>query len=483
MHLIIPFLDIIARGGGGGSGGGSGGGGGGGIVVLGYLPAHFASYYIVKKWYSPFAILWSMAIAGVYGTILLLVCKSIDVIGIGVLLFISAIVGGIVGYFSSYYWIKRIKKTEVAISESAKVDPAWDKPRLLQMVNQIFMTYQNDWSKQNIENMKTYLTPRYWQHNYLMLAALKLRDRVNRVEDPEIIDCHPYDMQDSIGQDGDRVAFYIQAGTHDVLFDNFAQKELFVDDKQFTEYWHFVRSGNTWLLDSISQAADPASGLYDAALNISKHPTQVESMIDSAIISSNNNSKSEAGVIAQLAASNNMFYSPDWGWLLLPKRGQLFGAAKFGTSRINNHVIGLYHNLLVELYSYLPNPASSENRYVIAQVALPKRYDSFIVKAKKSEHFLQSEIHLFGGAPKGYNKLELEWPDFNKRYVVYATNVEQVTAFELLHPVFMEKLFALDFKVSIEVVDEVVYLYSSDKKANYEMMFVILKDAFEEMKL
>jgi len=47
----------------------------------------------------------------------------------------------------------------------------------------------------------------------------------------------------------------------------------------------------------------------------------------------------------------------------------------------------------------------------------------------------------------------------------------------------MEKLFDLAFKVSIEVVDNVVFLYSDDDKADYQIMFNLLKDAFEEMKL
>lgn len=185
--------------------------------------------------------------------------------------------------------------------------------------------------------------------------------------------------------------------------------------------------------------------------------------------------------IKTFALINDMYYSPDWGWLLLPRRGQLFGGGKFGVSDINNHVIGIYKNLLIELYTYLPNPNSrstSVSEYVIAQVALPKRYDSLIVEAKESFF-----ANLFPHTPKGYNKLSLEWADFNKRYNVYATNVEQVTVFELLHPVYMEKLFALPFKVSIEVVDNVVYLYTKDKKADYAMMYSILKDAFEEMKL
>ncbi len=186
-----------------------------------------------------------------------------------------------------------------------------------------------------------------------------------------------------------------------------------------------------------------------------------------------------SGSIKAFAAQNQLYYSLDWGWLLVPRRGVLFGASKFGTSDINNHVIGLYNNLLIELYSYIPKPkADTRIVYTIAQVALPKRYESIIVEAKKGW-----SSDLFPRAPKGYNTISLEWPDFNKRYRVYATDIEQVTAFELLHPVYMEKLFALPFKVSIEVVDNVVYLYTTDTKADYATMLNILKDAFKEMRL
>lgn len=79
--------------------------------------------------------------------------------------------------------------------------------------------------------------------------------------------------------------------------------------------------------------------------------------------------------------------------------------------------------------------------------------------------------------------ITLEWPDFNSKYQVFATTVEQVTAFELLHPVFMEKLFALDFDISIEVVGNILYLYTGSQVERYSTMLEILKVAFAEMKL
>jgi hypothetical protein len=163
----------------------------------------------------------------------------------------------------------------------------------------------------------------------------------------------------------------------------------------------------------------------------------------------------------------------------------LFNKAKFGVSDINNHVIGMYHGTLIELYTYIPTTKNTRLTYKIAQLAIPKRYEDLVIKAKKPfwKIDLKQNINLFQKDKTKLNRISLEWPDFNKRYTVFATDVEQVTAFELLHPVFMEKLFALDFKINIEVIDNIIYLYTQDKNAKYEQMFSILKDAFEEMKL
>lgn len=80
----------------------------------------------------------------------------------------------------------------------------------------------------------------------------------------------------------------------------------------------------------------------------------------------------------------------------------------------------------------------------------------------------------------------MEWGDFNKRYEVWASDMERVTSFELLNPSFMVKLQELPFEVNIEVVDNVVYLYSLKAKVNpqvYETMLTILYQAFKEMRL
>ena len=351
----------------------------------------------------------------------------------GIYISIAAFLGGPAGYFG---WFGKVsarvrRKAKNDIKRAASTDKAWDEEALNQYVKTVFSDFQRDWSNFDMPKIKNYLTPEYASHIMLMQAALELRNRRNTVNKTQILDLFPTDVDDLPGNTDDRVTYYINANANDILTENVEGKEvlLFEDNNEFHEYWRLERRENTWLLDGISQ------------------------LTESKLLLSN--------VVKEFAVSNGMFYSPDWGWLLLPSRGELFKEGSFGTSDINNHVIGVYHELLVELYTYIPKPRdanANKNHYLVTQIALPKRYDSLMVIAKES--FWSKNI--FNRTPKGYNKLETEWTDFNKRYEIFATDVEQATVFELLHPVFMEKLFALPFKLNIEVVDDVVYLYTTD---------------------
>ncbi len=448
MISLISHIDFVARAGGGGSGGGSDGGGI--IILLGYLPTHFIGAVMRRKLNNKLGLAITIILTIVYGMLWWFLGS------VGAIISIAAFVGGPSGFYGWFGKVSMRLKQKAAsdLKAAAATDPAWDINALNLRVQSIFMTFQRDWSVFDLNTMSTYITPRYFEHLKLMMVAIKLRKRRNAVEDPKLIEFFPLEVDDLAGNNQDKVTFLIHAKANDKLLDETTGVEqlLYEDKSEFYEYWHFTFVNNVWILDGISQMTQRS--------NILQKP-----MMD-------------------FALSNNMYFSPDWGCLLLPKRGVLFSEGKFGRADINNHVIGLYHGLLVELYNYTNtkniNDASvNYKNYVVAQTALPKSYESIIVEAKLP--FFQRSF--LKKAPRGYNRISLEWPDFNKRYNVYATNVEQVTAFELLNPVFMEKLFALPFKLSIEVVDNVVYLYTRDSKADYATMYNVLKDAFQEMKL
>lgn len=347
-------------------------------------------------------------------------------------------------------WARRVKKrtilkNDIALDAMAETDTLWNRQTMTTHAEETFLAFQKDWSDFNLASMKTYMTPNYYQHNLLMMDALKAAGRRNDVQNPKVLHAGITSFDNEPEKSNDTYAVAIRLSAQDVTIDTIEDKVLFARYTTVVETYKFKRSEDTWLLAGIDEET-----------------------------ADHNSAQSS---IQDFALKNGYFYSLDWGWLLLPKRGQLFGAAKFGTSDINNHVIGLYNDILIQLYTYSPVPQKTTS-YLIAQTNLPKSYGDIVVRRRKG--LFQSKIH-------GLTQVSMEWQEFNKVYQVFATSTEQATSFELLNPLFMEQLEALPFEVNIEVVDNVVYLYAANNgvpsEAQYVTMLSVLKAAFKEMKL
>lgn len=451
VQTIFVALELFARAGGGGSGGGgSSGGGGDGIVFLalvGYVPTHGLGAFLRRKLPSesgaasllahvitwPLSIIWAIACFAMFGSGFF-----------GSIVALGAIIGAPAGLFN---WFSEVLKQSADVKRrlkrAAANDLMWDETQLVDFAKQTFMRYQYDWSRQDTESMKQYMTEDYHYHASLFIYTLQLMQRTNTVEDIVIDEAVVVQVHDDQNDANDRVTIGITARAKDTLINTAANTAIFTDSNSFTEYWTFARSGSTWLLADIGQAtADMAA--YNNEL-------------------------------AAFAAQNNYCYSVDMGWLFIPERGQLFGQAKFGVSDINNHAVGLYkESLLVQLYTYAAFNGARPR--VIAQVNVLKTYGNIIVHRKRS-----SSINT-----RGLERIETEWIQFNQQYEVYASNAEQATSFELLNPTYMEQLAALPFAVTIEVVDNVIYLYTDERGtdvATYGIMLDLVHKAFKELRL
>lgn len=444
-ELLLP-LEQLARGGGGGSGGGSSGGGGGAIeIILGYLPMHFvgALFARVSKKNEALKVVlsvlgWLIAIA--YAWLWILWWPIL-----GWLIAIAALVGMPAGLYSWFSKLKQSSLVKGKLTQAAQNDSAWDEQKLLAMAKNTFMQYQQDWSAGNTAAMQAYMTPRYYNHASLLMYTLQLMKRKDSMGNVRIIEMVIMDMVDAADNTHDSFMVGVTATAHDQLIDQTDEKVLYTDNGVFTEYWRFVRSGNGWLLDTIQQSTANLNAVNSG--------------------------------LSQFATVHGYYYSVDMGWLFIPKRGQLFGGAKFGTSDINNHIVGLYNNqLLVQLYSYVKDPNNNTKAYVIAQTNVPRSYGNIVVRRNKT---FQLPI-------RGLQKVETEWTQFNKKYEVYASSAEQATSFELLDPTYMEQLEALPFEVNIEVVDNVIYLYTNERGSTvetYTTMLDLLNKAFKTMRL
>lgn len=311
----------------------------------------------------------------------------------------------------------------------------------------IFQQYQKDWTEFDFASIATYTTPRYHQHATLMLELLQSLHRVNQVSKLQVHAVYllnPVNAQTPLPANI-RVEFEF-SGLDEVL-DTATGKTLYKNHAQhITETWNFIYDGHKLLLDGISQPTESAPHLVQS--------------------------------LRVFADQHQMFYSPDWGRYALPTRGLIFSSASMRVADINNHVIGKWGNLLIQLYTYAEQPGTPSTYYLVGQITVPKQYLGVIVKSKKYKTRHKPD--------KTYQKFELEWPDFNQRYEVFAAKRDALPAFELLNPKFMAYLYDKNLHYNLEVADDSIYIFANvhhATEADYAELLDILSLAHQELKM
>ena len=318
----------------------------------------------------------------------------------------------------------------------------------------IFTSYQTDWSNLKFQNLHNYTTDNYYEHASLMMELLQDLHRVNKVSKLKISQVYLLDPVPDEVSAPIRIRFAYVFDGLDEVEDTKTHKNLYrAFANSAEETWNYIYDGKSLKLDGISQPTESAPHLVKS--------------------------------LASFANQNHLFYSPDWGRYALPSRGLIFGGATMSVADINNHVIGKWKfnnsatsdSLLIQLYSYSPTPNTPSSYYIVGQINVPKDYLGVIVesKVKKITH----------KPDKSYEKFELEWPDFNKRYDVYAASRDALPAFELLNPKFMEYLYSKNPAYNLEVVDNIIYIFANIKnitESDYQDLLEVLKHAYDELK-
>lgn len=341
------------------------------------------------------------------------------------------------------------------LAELARQDPIWNEEYMLQGVRNVFRAYQRDWSNLNIAATRSYLTPRYHRHVELMMRALRDTGRRNKVTIRRIEHIEIGSFVDMRNNERDRFEAVIFADVTSQLID--VASGRIMDNKKLSimENWQFQRHYDTWLLNQIS----PLVSIDDAR---------------------------EADI--QLFANRHgAYYSLHWGRVLLPTRGQIFGSHAFRTADVSNYVIGQMKSTgratrddaVYQIYTYVRRPYMGVNpsgEYLIGQMPLPKEYGNIVVRRRQP---LQPKI-------RGLHKIEIGYDRFNDKYDVYAESKEQVTVFELLHPVMIQTLIDIPFPINLEVIDRAVYFYVplyQTNADNYSTMLKVLQAAYRELKI
>ena len=302
LAALSPLL-FFARAGGGGSS--SGGGGGVALFGIPMVVAISVSGFVKKTTQSKMAAIAVGFLAGLLASLFYLLGGVV----IFIMVAISALVGAIIGAFTDK--ISRFRKgseaAKQAVQQAATQDSAWNEQGIVNYATTVFNRFQYDWERMDLPSIQQYVTPNYARHIGLMLYALQQMGRVNRMKNVAVSEAIITRAYDDVNDQNDRVSVSFVASANDELIDVASDAVLHRDTGEFGEQWNFVRSGNGWLLDSIDQETEDPAQL-------------VASM-------------------QQFAAQYDMYFSPDWGRLLLPTRGELFKGGFKGTD-INNHIIG-----------------------------------------------------------------------------------------------------------------------------------------------
>lgn len=459
LASLLPFFEFIGRAGGGGSSGGGAGGGGGieAIALAGYIPSYYLGKF-VKKIFSRKIELIISSVCATAVSILLIAF----ILPAGGLYIVAIIITGIwFGWAAAFFDVwssltKRIKNSRKVIQKASEADPTWNEASLLEYARARFLAYQDDWSNFRLDSILSYTTPDYGRHAALLLQALKELGRTNRMSDVTIINAAIiHVMDDTSAANNDTFTVMFEAKAVDKLIDE-SGTVLYTDKRAFLEAWDFIRDGTSWRLSAINQhTADQRNA--------------------------------NRSLIA-FAREHAMYYSLDMGWLLIPQRSILLGTGKFGVSDINNHVIGYFNDHLLQMYTYNSNPQSIElTNTLVVQLALPRSYEGIIVQRTQSFFSL---ANAFSKPPSHYTRYTYEWPEFNKRYAVYATNQDRLSSFELINPGFMAYLYDNDPAISIEVTDNTLFLVKRLPSQNvevsaesYDKMLTIAMKAFKELRL
>lgn len=211
---------------------------------------------------------------------------------------------------------KKTTKKKIALNNSTEQEK-W----LHTEGQRIFEQYQKDWTEFNLASIKSYTTPSYYQHASYMLELLKDLHRVNKVSKLKVnYVCLLNPVNDKTPLPANiRIEFGF-SGLDEVI-DNKNNKNLYKNNATgVNETWNFVYDGKTLKLSGISQPTESAPHLIKS--------------------------------LADFAQENKLFYSPDWGRYALPARGLIFGKSSMYVADINNHIIGKWGDLLIQLYTY-----------------------------------------------------------------------------------------------------------------------------------
>lgn len=133
----------------------------------------------------------------------------------------------------------------------------------------------------------------------------------------------------------------------------------------------------------------------------------------------------------------------------------------------------------MQFYTDVAEPVGAPHtQVVVAQATLPKRYHDILVRRRGAGRF-QTDAR----PSRDLVEHRLESAEFNERWRVFAHPEDDLAAFELLHPAFLERLAATPESIGIEAVGNFLFVFDDGGHASYELLLELLDEAFDQLQL
>jgi hypothetical protein len=142
-----------------------------------------------------------------------------------------------------------------------------------------------------------------------------------------------------------------------------------------------------------------------------------------------------------------------------PKPGLLFAPKSPGGPHPNVYecYAGWQNDRFVQMYWVAWNGEEHDYReYFVGEIQLGRAYEGVVVSSKKQKF-----------TPAGYERVSVEWPEFNQNYDLFARSGTGADVFEVLEPNVMALLRDTEPEASVEIVGNTLYVYYGQIEMSY----------------
>ena len=307
-------------------------------------------------------------------------------------------------------------KIKKEIKERSQGNTLWNYDLLEEAAHKTLAAYASAVNTGNSNYLTAHATAQYAQYASAMLSYMKAnglsvkserkiwRFNIKEMSTPEDANCW--------------FVAEVGVGNKDTLYEYGKEADQYAESiADNREEWQFQLENNQWLLNSRSIEPQYQSKPIGQSLKV---------------FAARNN-YAASGFTENWFATRGSWLTP------LGNVDVLFsGASAFDPS---------YNNVMYQVAEINRQETDGfDGTYLIGHTKLGKQYEKIVVIPKAQ---LRSGKKL---NPK--ERIALEWPQFNERFVFYAPSTARISALELVNPKFMQELYDMNSLAIVDIVGD-----------------------------